>query len=59
MSKEDLRIFLEKVHNLNALVASLETVPGRKADLENCENHDQVISLAKSWGFEISRRWGE
>ncbi len=59
MSKEDLRVFIKKVDMLNALVESLEKVPGRQAELENCSNHDQVVSLAKSWGFDISRRWGE
>ena len=59
MSKEDLKVFMFKVKQLNALVDSLKTVPGRKAQLEACESHEQVVSLAKRWGFEIGRRWGE
>ena len=59
MSKEDLKAFILKVKQLNALIDSFQTVPGRKAQLEACENHEQVVSLAKSWGFEIGRRWGE
>ncbi len=59
MSKTDLKNFIIKVNELNALLDSLETVPSRKAKLEACENHDQVVSLAKDWGFEIGKRWGE
>ena len=59
MSKEDLQVFMFKVKQLNALVDSLQTIPGRKAQLEACESHEQVVSLAKRWGFEIGRRWGE
>ena len=59
MSKEDLKNFKLKVNHLNALLDSLETVPGRKVQLEACENHDQVVSLAKDWGFDIGKRWGE
>jgi len=59
MSKKDLQNFILKVNQLNALLDSLETLPSRKAQLEACENHDQVVSLAKGWGFEIGKRWGE
>ena len=59
MSKKDLQNFIVKVSQLNALLDSLEAIPSRKAQLEDCETHDQVISLAKSWGFEIGKRWGE
>ncbi len=59
MSKKDLQQFIFKVSQLNALLDSLERFPNRKAQLEACENHDQVVSLAKGWGFEISKRWGE
>ena len=59
MSKNDLENFLEKVSQLNKLVESLEEVPGRKELLSACNNHDEVVSLTKSWGYEIGRRWGE
>ena len=59
MSKKDLQNFIFKVNQLNALLDSLETVPSRKAQLEACEDHDQVVSLARDWGFEIGKRWGE
>ena len=59
MSKEDLQNFMIKVNQLNALLDSLETFPGRKEKLEACTDHDEVVSLAKDWGFEIGKRWGE
>ena len=59
MSKKDLENFLEKVSQLNKLVESLEEVPGRKDLLSACKNHDEVVILTKSWGYEIGRRWGE
>ena len=59
MAKQDLEKFLYKVKMLQEMVDSLEKIPGRKNLLTACENHEQVVMLAKSWGFEIGRRWGE
>ena len=59
MSKKDLQNFIVKIKQLNALIDSLEKLPNRKAQLEACENHAEVVSLAKVWGFEIGKRWGE
>ena len=59
MAEKDLKRFLEKVNNLNEMVRSLEQVPGRRELLAACEKHDQVIKLAKSWGYNIGRQWGE
>ncbi len=59
MSIDDLNKFIRKVENLNALIGSLEQFPRRKQELESCDTHDQVVELAKSWGFEIGKRWGE
>lgn len=59
MSEKDLDCFLKKVVHLRRMVDSLEKVPGRKEKLAACDTHDQVVELAKSWGYEIGRRWGE
>ncbi len=59
MSKKDLSLFINKVTQLKELVNSLDEVQGRKELLENCENHAEVVELAKSWGYDIGRRWGE
>ena len=59
MSELELKRFIEKVSQLEAMVDSLENVPGRRSRLAECKNHDEVIKLARSWGYEIGRRWGE
>ena len=59
MSKEDLRRFVEKVQQLKDLVESLDVYPSRRTDLAACNTHEDVVKLAKSWGFDIGRRWGE
>lgn len=59
MAEADLQRFLHKVQQLNALVASLDTDPGRRDALVACSDHNQVVQLARDWGFEIGRRWGE
>ena len=59
MSESDLLRFLDKVDQLQQLVRSLDTQPERRDALADCSNHNQVVQLAQSWGFEIGRRWGE
>ncbi len=59
MSKEELALFIQKVNDLKNLVDSLERKPERKQILESCKNHDEVVNLAKEWGYDIGRRWGE
>ena len=59
MTSKDLQGFLEKVKDLNSLVESLEKVKGRKEKLSSCKTHNEVVHLARSWGYEIGRQWGE
>ena len=59
MPEVDLQLFLHKVQQLNALVASLETNPQRREALVACSDHNQVVRLARTWGYEIGKRWGE
>ena len=59
MTYDDLAKFTYKVKELVSLIDSLDKIPGRRAELASCENHEQVVQLAKSWGFEIGKRWGE
>lgn len=59
MAEADLERFLDKVGQLNALVASLEAQPDRRQRFAACTDHNQVVQLARDWGFEIGRRWGE
>ncbi len=59
MSEKDLEKFLLKIENLNELVKSLESFPERRQQLSSCETHKEVLDLARSWGFEIGRQWGD
>ena len=58
MAEQDLQRFLRKVQQLQQMVNSLDKVEGRRDSLAACENHNQVVELARSWGYEIGRRWG-
>ena len=59
MAELDLMRFLDKVSQLQQLVDSLAREPYRREQLAECSNHNQVVLLARSWGYEIGRRWGE
>ena len=59
MSERDLQRFLDKVSQLQSLVQSLEADDQRRRALADCSDHNAVVALAQSWGFEIGRRWGE
>ena len=59
MSEQDLSRFLHKVNQLQQLVHSLEADSQRRDALAACTNHNEVVALARSWGFEIASRWGE
>ena len=59
MSEKELLKFIKKVDQLKKMVNSLEEIPARREQLANCTNHEEVVELAKSWGFAIGRRWGE
>ncbi len=59
MAEDDLVRFLYKVDQLTKLVRLIEKSPQHRGELSACNNHNQVVSLARAWGFEIGRRWGE
>tara|TARA_Y100001968_G_scaffold320495_1_gene353500 strand:+ start:228 stop:410 length:183 start_codon:yes stop_codon:yes gene_type:complete len=59
MSKKDLEGFLYKIDQLNKLVELINTSPEKYNLIVNCNTHDDVVELAKQWGFEIGKRWGE
>jgi len=59
MAEAQLQQFLEKVRQLNAFVALSEADPALRQALSDCGDHQQVVALARSCGFEIGRRWGE
>ena len=59
MAEKDLINFLKKIEQLNKISELIEKYPIKKKELSDCKNHEEVINLTKSWGFEIGKRWGE
>tara|TARA_B100000214_G_C23674796_1_gene493628 strand:- start:169 stop:351 length:183 start_codon:yes stop_codon:yes gene_type:complete len=59
MSKRDLEKFLRKIDQLNLIVELIEKDLSKKEALSRCRTHEEVINLTNSWGFQISKRWGE
>ena len=59
MSKSDLEKFLRKIDQLNLIVELIEKDLSKKEALSRCRTHEEVINLTDSWGFKISKRWGE
>ena len=59
MTKKDLDNFLEKISQLNQIVALINKSELKKEQLLKCKNHEEVINLTTSWGFNIGKRWGE
>ena len=59
MSKKDYERFLFKINQLNQLVELINKSPEKYNLLLACKTHDDVVELAKKWGYEIGKRWGE
>ena len=59
MSKKDYEGFLFKIDQLNQLVELLNNSSEKYKLFVSCKSHDEVVELAKRWGYEIGKRWGE
>ena len=59
MSKKDYERFLYKIDQLNQFVELIKNSPEKCQLIINCKTHDDVVELAKQWGYEIGKRWGE
>ena len=59
MSKKDYHQFLYKIDQLNKLVDLLNNSPDKYQLFIKSKTHDEVVKLAKKWGYEIGKRWGE
>ena len=59
MSKKDYEMFLFKIDQLNQLVELINNSPEKYKLFIRSKTHDDVVKLAKLWGFEIGKRWGE
>ena len=59
MAKEDYERFLYKIDQLNKLVELVNNSPEKYQLIVSCNTHEDVVDLAKQWGYEIGKRWGE
>ena len=59
MTKRDYNNFKNKVAQLNNLIEIVDSSPEKYNSLIDCKNHDEVVELAREWGYEIGKRWGE
>tara|TARA_B100000214_G_scaffold322923_1_gene259096 strand:- start:527 stop:709 length:183 start_codon:yes stop_codon:yes gene_type:complete len=59
MSKIDYEKFLYKIDQLNQLVDQVNRSSEKYQSIISCETHNEVVELAKQWGYEIGKRWGE
>ena len=59
MTQMDYDQFLHKIDQLNKLVEFIKESPVRNELIVKCKTHDELVSQAKRWGFDISKRWGE
>ena len=59
MSKSNYERFVYKIDQLNKLVLLINNSPEKYKLFIRCKTHDEVVALAKQWGYEIGMRWGE
>ena len=59
MAEQDLIRFLNKISQLQVLAERVQNDSSSREQLAACADHNQVVQLAQSWGFDIGRRWGE
>jgi len=59
MAKKDYEQFINKIDQLNQLVELINKSPEKYQLIISCKTHEDVVELAKQWGYEIGKRWGE
>ena len=59
MSEKDYQSFIYKVDQLNKLIEFINNSPEKYELFVNCKTHNEIVELAKKWGFKIGNRWGE
>ena len=59
MSERDYERFRYKIDQLNQLVKLINSSPEKYQLIISCKTHEDVVELAKDWGYEIGKRWGE
>ena len=59
MSVKDFERFLYKIEQLNKFAELINDSSEKYELVINCNTHEEVVALAREWGFEIGKRWGE
>ena len=59
MSERDYERFRYKIDQLNQMVELINKSPEKYQLIISCKTHEDVVELAKDWGYEIGKRWGE
>ena len=59
MTKKDYDQFLYKIDQLNKLVELISKSSEKYQLIIDCKTHEEVVELAKQWGYQIGKRWGE
>ena len=59
MAKKDYERFLYKIDQLNELVELINQSNEKYQLMISCKTHQEVVDLAKEWGYDIGKRWGE
>tara|TARA_Y100001968_G_C18700442_1_gene411021 strand:- start:7 stop:189 length:183 start_codon:yes stop_codon:yes gene_type:complete len=59
MSIEDYDKFLYKIDQLNQMVLMINSSPEKYNLITRCKTHEEVVELARKWGFDIGKRWGD
>ena len=59
MTIKDYERFVYKIDQLNQFVELLNKSPEKYQLIISCKTHEEVVELAKQWGYEIGRRWGD
>ena len=59
MSESDYEKFIYKISQLNQLVDLINNSPEKYQLIISCKTHEDVVELARQWGYEIGKRWGE
>ncbi len=59
MAKKDLDKFMNKISQLNSIANLIKESKLKRDEISKCKNHEEVIKVTTSWGFDIGSRWGE
>lgn len=59
MTQRQFDRFRDKVRQLNEFLALVDADPTLTRRLTDCSSHEEVVTLARSVGYVINKRWGD